>query len=107
VTVGPDRLRTGELFEWHAVVAGVRIELLAEIEVDGATLHLRDVAIYAVGVGLAEVGAAALVQAARAGLFAAIRAAGFSRLRITGTRLSGASAGRIVDLTIDMERQAR
>lgn len=74
MTVDPDRLRTGELFEWHAVVAGVRIELLAELEIDGNTIRLRDVAIYPVGVEHAEVGAGALMRAARAALFPGIRA---------------------------------
>ena len=107
MTVDPDSLRAGELFEWHAVVADMRIELLAEVEVDGATIHLRDVAIYPVGVRHADAGAGPLLRAARAELFPGIRAAGFTRLRVTGTRLSGPRRGRIVDLTIDLERQTR
>lgn len=107
MTVDPDSLRAGELFEWHAVVAGVRIELLAEVEVDGTTIHLRDVAIYPVGVGHADAGAGPLLRVARADLFPRIRAAGFTLLRVTGTRLTGARGGRIVDMTIDLERQTR
>jgi hypothetical protein len=107
VTTDRARLEPGELFEWHAVAGGVRIELLAEVEVSGATLHLRDVAVFPVGVEHADVGLRPLLRAARSELFPVLRAAGFSRLRVTGTRLSGASPGRIVDLTIDLERQAR
>lgn len=103
----PARLEAGELFEWRVVVAGVGIELLAEVEVSGATLHLRDVAVFPVGVDHAHVGLRPLMRAARSELFPVLRAAGFSRLRVTATRLSGASPGRIVDLTINLERQAR
>ena len=88
-------------------MAGVRIELLAEVEVDGTTPHLRDVALYPVDVRHADAGAGPLLRAAREALFPGIRAAGFSRLRVTGTRLSGPRRGRIVDLTIDLERQTR
>lgn len=107
MTTDPTRLEAGALFEWHVVVEGVPIELLAEIVVSGATLHLRDVAVFPVGVEHADVGLSPLVRAARSELFPDLRAAGFSRLRVTGIRLSGASPGRIVDLTIDLERQAR
>jgi len=54
-----------------------------------------------------SVGLVALLGAARSQLLPAIRAAGFDRLRITGTRLSGASPGRTVDLTIDLSRDHR
>ena len=107
MTVDPDSLRAGELFEWHTVVEGVRIEVLAEIVVVGTTIHLRDLAIYPVGVGHPDAGAGPLLRAARADLFPGIRAAGFTLLRVTATRLSGARRGRIVDLTIDLERQTR
>lgn len=107
MTVDPDGLRTGKLFEWQTTVKGVRVELLAEVEIDGATLHLRDVAVFPVGVGRAVVGLRPLVTAARAELFPGIRAAGFTRLHVTGIRLTGARPGRIVDVTIDLERQVR
>ncbi len=107
MTVDPDRLRTGELFEWHAVVAGVPIELLAEVEIDGNLLRLRDVAVHPVGVEHAEVGGGALMRAARAAPVS----------RHPGGRLHPAKGDRnppvrstlrrIVDLTIDLERQAR
>lgn len=107
MTTDPTRLEAGALFEWHVVVEGVPIELLAEVEVSGSTLHLLDVAVFPVGVERADLGLRPLMRAARSELFPVLRAAGFSRLRVTATRLSGASPGRIVDLTIDLERQAR
>ncbi len=107
MTVDPGSVRTGELFEWNTTAKGVRIELLAEVEVDGPTLHLRDIAVFPVGVGRAVVGLRALVSAARTELFPGIRAAGFTRLHVTGIRLTGARPGRIVDVSIDLERRAR
>ena len=99
-------LGAGELLEAHVQIEGVRIELLAILEVSGTTLHLRDLAIYPAGVERANVGVAALLRAARRDLSPDLRAAGFERLRITATRLSGANPGRTVDLTIDLTREA-
>jgi hypothetical protein len=107
VLTDPADLRSGDLFEWAVLAAGVRVELLAEVEIDGGTLHLRDVAVYAVGSERATVGIRPLVVAARRELFPRLRAAGFTRLRITGVRLTGARPGRIVDVTIDLEKQDR
>ena len=106
MSLDPHWLRTGELLEAHVEVEGVRIELLAVVQVSGTTVHLQDLAIYPAGVERATVGVAALVRAARRDLFPDLRAAGFERLRITATRLSGANPRRTVDLTIDLTREA-
>jgi hypothetical protein len=103
----PADLRPGDLFEWSFVVEDVRVELLAEVAIDGKLLHLRDVAVFPVGTERMAVGTGALIAAARNELFPRLRAAGFTGLRITGVRLTGARRGRIVDLTINLERQAR
>lgn len=58
MTTDPARPEVGELFEWHAVVEDLQIEVLAEVEVSGATLHFRDIAIFPVGVEHADVGCA-------------------------------------------------
>lgn len=100
-------LEPGDLFEAAVIVGSERVELLAEVEIDGPLLHLRDLAVYPAGAGVVSVGLVALLGAARSQLLPAIRAAGFDRLRVTGTRLSGASPGRIVDLTIDLTRDHR
>ena len=104
MTYGPDRFAPGVLFEWAAEIAGVRVELLAEVETAGTTVHLRDIAIYPVGMPTAQVGAAGLVRALRRALLPELRAAGFERVRITGTRLSGARPGRSLDISIDLGR---
>jgi hypothetical protein len=87
-------------------VDGQRVELLGEVEISGTTLHLRDIALYPVGTDRATIGLVALIRAARTDLIDAARAAGFEQLRISGTRLSGKTPGRIVDLTIDLTREA-
>lgn len=104
--IDPDWLRTGELLEAHVEIEGVRIELLAVVQVSGTTVHLQDLAIYPAGVERATVGVAALLRAARRDLFPGLRTAGFDRLRITATRLSGANPGRTVDIRIDLTREA-
>ncbi|MDQ1539140.1 MAG: hypothetical protein QOE58_3533 [Actinomycetota bacterium] len=106
MSIDPEGRRSGELLEAHVDVKGVRIELLAVVQVSGTTVHLQDLAIYPAGVERATVGVAALLRAARRGPFHDLRVAGFERLRITATRLSGANPGRTVDLTIDLTREA-
>ena len=97
------RLGDGDLLDVAFVVEGLRVEVLAEVEISGTTLHLRDIAIYPAGVAR-PVGLPAVLAVARTELFSAARSAGFDALRITGTRLTGSNRGRIVDLTIDLKR---
>lgn len=92
VTVEPRRFKQGELFEWRVEIGRVQAELLAEIEIAGTTLHLRDVAIYPAGPGRVSVGACALLSAARKDLLPFVKEAGFQRLRITGTPALGTEA---------------
>ena len=99
-------LGDGDLFEAAFDVDGLGVEVLAEVEISGTTLHLRDIAIYPAGV-TRPVELPALLAVARAELFSAARRAGFEALRITGARLTGSNPGRIVDLTIDLSRDAR
>ena len=105
--IDPDRLRTGELLNGTPTSRAYASSSSPRRDVSGTTLHVRDVAIYPVGIERGAVGVAFLLRAARDGLFPAVRAAGFERLRVSGTRLSGARPGRIVDVTIDLEREAR
>jgi hypothetical protein len=107
--MGPpsERFRSGTLFEWAVDIGDVRIEVLAEIVVEAQVLHLRDIAIFPTGAGRASVGAAAVMRALRRELIREIRADGFRRLRISGTRLSGARPGRTLDITIDLTEDPR
>lgn len=83
-------------------MAGVRIQILAEIQVAGSHLHLKDLAVYPVSDERAVVGPAALLRAIRMEVFPELRAEGVQWLRVTGERLSGASPGRMVDLTVQI-----
>ena len=47
----------GGLFERRFEVQGSVIELLAEVDVSGATIHLRDIAIFPAGAERPQVGA--------------------------------------------------
>ncbi len=104
---GSDRFRTGMLFEWAVDLEDVRIEVLAEVVALEEVLHLRDIAIFPSGTGKASVGAAGLMRAFRRELIPELRAEGFRRLRISGTRLSGARPGRTLDMTIDLNEDPR
>lgn len=95
------RPETGELLERRFEVEGSVIELLTEVDVQGETLHLRDIAIFPTGTERETVGAAAVLRVLRRELLPEMRAFGVRTLRITGTRLSGARPGRTVDLTIE------
>jgi hypothetical protein len=92
------------LFEWAVDVDGIRIEVLAEVVVREQVLHLRDIAVFPASTEQASVGAAGLLRAFRRELIPELRAEGFRRLRITGTRLSGARPGRTLDISVDLTR---
>lgn len=89
------------LFEWSADLESATIELLAEPIAKGETLHLRDIAVYPRATDTADIGARAVLTI-RNQLMTRAKRAGFSKLRVPGTRLSGAKEGRAVDLTIDL-----
>ena len=100
-----DAPQSRELFERGFDVAGAVIELLAEVVVEGSTLHLRDIAIFPAGTERVSVGGRALLHVLRSELVRELRGYGFDRVHITGTRLTGAHPGRKVDLTIDLREQ--
>ena len=66
------------------------IEVLAEVEILGDVIHLRDIAIFPAGTEQASLGAAVLMRALRQELIPQIRAEGFRRLRITPALGGGA-----------------
>lgn len=89
------------LFEWSIELGHATIELLAEPIAEGETLHLKDIAVYPRAADTADIGTRA-VRMIRNRLATRARRADFSKLRVTGTRLSGAKKGRSVDVTIDL-----
>lgn len=78
--------------------------MLAEVVVDGETLHLKDVSVF----GRSDrplTGLTRELLAAREELVAAAREAGFRQLRITGQRVAtstSAHPGKLVDVIIDL-----
>jgi hypothetical protein len=77
------------LFEWRVDLERATIELLGEPIAEGETLHLKEIAVYPRATDTADIGARAVLTI-RNQLTARVRRAGFSKLRVTGTRLSGA-----------------
>lgn len=94
----------GELYERSFDTPAGRIDVLAEIVVDGSTIELRDIAVYPRGAHRLTVAPGELLGWARLAL-AEMADAGFEQLRVTGTRLTGASPGRRVDLTIRLRKE--
>lgn len=92
----------GQLFDREFTAEGVRIGLLAEVEVAGSEIHLKDIVVYPRDAPRATIGAAAVLRALRSELMPELRDAGFTTVRITGERLSGAHPGRIVDITLEL-----
>lgn len=88
----------GELFEYRFDTEAGAIGFLAEVEIDGDTLHLKDIAVYPVGPAtVLEAGAGTIWRSLRI-LEDLARKQGFVRLRITGQRLTGANPGAHVDI---------
>jgi hypothetical protein len=93
----------GDLWERSFETTSGVVDVLAEVVVDGSRVELRDVAVYPraqprLSVPVAEVAHWLKAVAAEA------REAGFDELRFTGTRMSGATPGRRVDVTIRLEQ---
>jgi len=78
-----------------------RVEMMAQAIIQGDLLILDEIAVFPAGPARLSIGTAELW-----GLFGQLRAEfrgmGFRRLRIVGTRLSGANPGRRVDITINL-----
>jgi len=90
------------LLEWRVDLGDAKIELLAEPISEGDTLHLKDIAVYPRTAEAVDVGAGAVLTI-RKQLMTQARRLGFARLRVTGTRLSGAREGRTVDIIINLK----
>ncbi len=78
--------KPGELFETSFETSAGRLDFLAEVEVTGSRLHLRDVAVYPRGVDRLEGLGIGELKSLADDLAEQARAAGFTELRITGTR---------------------
>jgi len=75
--------------------------VLAEIVITGSTIELRDIVVYPRDAVRLSVSPRELLGWARL----AMADEGFAELRVTGTRLTGASPGRRLDLTIRLRKE--
>jgi hypothetical protein len=91
----------GEDFEAEFATPLGDVSLLAETEITGTKLHLKDVAIYPSNAGSLNVGVRDVIRV-RDVLANLARRQGFTELRITGTRYSGANPMKDVDITINL-----
>src|SRR5436305_11238640 len=97
----------GELFDRVVVTPKGRVEILAEVRIDGETLHLRDMTIYGLG-AKPLTGLTREMLAAKTRLLMDARTEGFASLRITAERAatsSSAKPGKKIDLTFSLRRR--
>ena len=94
----------GELYERSFDTPAGQIDVLAEIVITGLTIELRDIVVYPSGAVRLTVSPGELLGWARLAL-AEIADEGFAELRVTGTRLTGASPGRRLELTIRLRKE--
>jgi hypothetical protein len=78
--------------------------LLAEVQIEGDTLLLNDIAVYPLDVEQLDVGTRTLVLL-RDTLAVEFAGMGFKRLRITRKRRSEALPGKTIDVEIDLTRR--
>ena len=97
-----EHLNDGDLFEVSFEVEDQVIDMLAEVSIEGSTLHLKDIAVYPRGVGKTKVGTEG-VLAMRKTLTQRAKAAGFTELKVSGTRLSGAKEGKNVEISFAVD----
>jgi hypothetical protein len=105
VTSGTAQLpfRSGEVILREFQTSKGILDVAAETQVIGRTLHLKDIAVFPRGTKALNLGTRE-VAALRNQLSQEARALGFDKLRITGTRITGASPGKSVDITIDLTK---
>lgn len=77
--------------------------LLAEATVKGKTLHLENIVVYACEQESLVLGTAQL-RALQKGLLEGVKGMGFDKLRVTGSRLTGANPGRLVERIFDLTK---
>jgi hypothetical protein len=97
-------METGDLFEWTFETSKGPVDMLAEVVVEGVTIHLKDVTIFP-RTAKPLTGLLREVLGARSQLAGEMRELGFERLRITGKRVatsSSANPGKEIDITIDL-----
>jgi RHS repeat-associated protein len=95
--------RSGDIILKEFQTSKGMLDVAAEVQVVGQTLHLKDIAVFPRGTEVLSLGTRE-VAALRNQLAQEARSFGFDQLRITGTRISGANPGKTVDTTIDLTK---
>jgi hypothetical protein len=93
--------KDGDTIYTTFLVSKGTVDFAAEARIVGATLHLKDIAVYPRGATKFQIGMGE-VLVMRSELVTQARALGFEKLRITGVRYGGANPGKLVDQTIDL-----
>ena len=95
-----------DLFEMTFQTSKGQVDLIAEKEISGALLHLKDTTVFATGgTPLSGLGREALE--ARSQLYDQVRSMGFDKLRITANRVgtsTSAKPGKLPDYLIDLTK---
>lgn len=79
------------------------MDLAAEVQISGRSLHLKDVSVFPRNVDKLSLGAREVATLCNQ-LAAEAKALGFTELRIIGTRITGANPGKQVDLLVDLTK---
>lgn len=101
-------LQTGDLFERAFPTRQGPVVLLAEVVIEGDTLILRDIVVFAESAGNLT-GLTKEALAARTHLIHEAQLLGFRRLTITGRRVENSSSGNPghpVSFTVDLTKRA-
>ncbi|MFC4858674.1 polymorphic toxin-type HINT domain-containing protein [Actinophytocola glycyrrhizae] len=92
----------GEIYYHQIETDAGPLEMMAQVDVDGSVLVLKDIAVYGTGGmdrdSLGVRGAAAMLRAVREDLFPQAQSQGYTHLRITGVRRTG-PVGHEPDIT--------
>jgi hypothetical protein len=95
------------IYKAYQTPAGT-VEMMAEVEIQGSTLHLKNLAVYPKGTqGQLAVGMKEVLRM-RKQLMDEAKALGFDELRLSGQRVessSSANPGKMVDETIDLNKK--
>ncbi len=99
--LGSLALTSGEKVVNFVTSTGARLQIQANLVINGTTLEVRGVSIFSADGSKVAVGTKEFLALARE-LAQRAKAAGFDTLVITGVRVSGANPGRQVHIVIDL-----
>ena len=100
-----DCFNKGELYEDKLIVDGIEVEAIAEVDIDGDTLILKNIAIYVNGGDFkGQIGLKNIMEWVKS-IMQKAKDEEFSKLKLEGTRVqnsSFANPGHIIDMLLDL-----